>query len=734
MSAITATLLALDVLTFSVNYQYDELGRQIAVQGNHGQHVRYAYDPEGRVTQVTDSQGRITRMAYDPRGRLIQQVDALGGTTTFAYTPADQIEQVVDPRGLTTHYVHDGLGNLWEQRSADTGVTQHEFNANGVLASTTRNDGAVTQYEHDGAGRLAAVHADGEVHRFFYDSCAGGAGRLCSISAPGTSSQFSYNAAGQIAGRRDLIEAVDGVADHSTGYTYDGIGRLRDITYPDGNQVHYGYAPSGQIYSMDVTINGITRDVVSYASRQATGARRITGFGNGLRHGVEHDQDGRLTAMSVRRLDGSPLMYLDYQLSPDSEITQIADAVSPDISQDIRYDALGRLNVVSRYGAQNHLAFDAGGNLHEYRTGNQAQLYTIDPASNRATAHVLQGRTIQYQYDANGNRISDVSQGRTQTYSYNGFNRMSQSNVDGQVTDYVLNAQGQRVAKQNAGISRFYYIGQNQMLAEQTDETWTNYLWFEGELVGLLRDGVLSFVHTDHLGRPELATNAGQQMVWKSYNYAYGRSVTQDDIGGLNIGFPGQYYDAETGLWYNGFRDYDASIGRYVQSDPIGLAGGMNVYSYAGGNPLSSTDPLGLFEVSELINDLELQVGIGGSVFGIIKGGNISVYLGFSGAGITANVQACGGVGYGAFAGAGMNLGVSTKDPCENASDAKTSVQFSAEGGKLIAGGASVDAAGSGGSIGIGDVRGGKLKGGVGVGGYGALMGCTAKSWGLLSW
>jgi len=436
--------------------------------------------------------------------------------------------------------------------------------------------------------------ADGQQRSFTYDWCYGGLGRLCGIAAPGTSSNFDYNAAGQMTTRRDWIQGPDGLTDDRTSYTYDGIGRLSAVGYPDGASASYSYAASGGVYGLSYSEGGVTKPVVTHVYRDALLAPGAMGYGNGLWRGYNRDYDGRVTAMSVRRQDGTAISYLDYVYSADNEIAWISDAIDPSMTQEIGYDGLGRMNNLHRFGATNSLTYDAGSNLYRYQSGAQVMQYPIDNLSNRALMHTYPGQTVEYQYDANGNRISDVSSAGTQTYSYNGFNRMSQSNVNGLVTNYVLNAQGQRVAKVNSSISRFFYAGQNQLLSELTNSKWTNYLWLGDELVGLARDGQINFVHGDHLGRPEFVTNGGQQTVWRAYNYAYGRSVQQDDIGGLNMGFPGQYHDSESGLWYNGFRDYDASIGRYVQSDPVGLSGGLNTYSYAAGNPISITDSLGL--------------------------------------------------------------------------------------------------------------------------------------------
>jgi RHS repeat-associated protein len=109
------------------------------------------------------------------------------------------------------------------------------------------------------------------------------------------------------------------------------------------------------------------------------------------------------------------------------------------------------------------------------------------------------------------------------------------------------------------------------------------------------------FIHTDHLNTPRVITNQASQVVWRwDHTEPFGANPPNENPSGLgnftcNLRLPGQYFDRETNTHYNYFRDYDPAIGRYIQSDPIGLEGGINTYAYVRNNPLSFTDPTGEF-------------------------------------------------------------------------------------------------------------------------------------------
>jgi RHS repeat-associated protein len=100
--------------------------------------------------------------------------------------------------------------------------------------------------------------------------------------------------------------------------------------------------------------------------------------------------------------------------------------------------------------------------------------------------------------------------------------------------------------------------------------------------------------HNDHSGTPLKMTDENGQVVWSADYMPFGdASVTTADMGN-SFRFPGQYYDAETGLHYNYLRYYDPQTGRYLTPDPIGLDGGINLFSYVENNPVNTTDPKGL--------------------------------------------------------------------------------------------------------------------------------------------
>ncbi|MCC8362745.1 RHS repeat protein [Lysobacter sp. A6] len=627
-------LVAAFVATQVTSYEYDELGRLIAERSGAEKKLvaRYAYDADGRRTEVTNGKGETTRLTYDALGRVATSTDPMGGVTKFTYDPADRVTSVTDPRGLVTTYKYNGFGDLLELDSPDTGKTTHVYSPEGLRERTTRNDGSTLVFDYDGAGRVTKVTGGADQRTFAYDTC--GAGFLCEAKTLRSgvlqaATRFTFTPYGQMLTRVDTAQGVE----DTTRYQYDAFGRLAMLTYPGGLSVGYGYT-LGRITSMTASHGGTTQTVLSDVRYRPFGGPESWTYGNGLQRRYDVDDNGRLFGISATDMTaGKVKQSLTYGFDGADRINAITNGAGPPTTQTFGYDANGRLASDAISQQSGHaLAFDANGNRTRHTWGGGTEQHAIDPHSNRLLA--ISGtsnpaRHHVYDYDLRGNRISDTTSGVTTQFAYDAFNRIKQVSrpkdvevceqygtcrtLEAGTTTYAVNALDQRVAKSGlSGATRFVFGDQTRLLAEHGTSGWTHYVWFGGELVSMLTPSNstiltwyedlpitlshpgLKYVHNDHLGRPEVVTSGYKVDLWRARNYAFDRNVSLDLIGGLNLGFSGQHYDAESDLWSNGFRTLDLKAGRYTQPDPLGMVAGVNPYAYVEGNPVNAIDPLGL--------------------------------------------------------------------------------------------------------------------------------------------
>jgi RHS repeat-associated protein len=305
---------------------------------------------------------------------------------------------------------------------------------------------------------------------------------------------------------------------------------------------------------------------------------------NGLTNTLAYDSDGHLTGISVPGVQSQAFAY-----DAANRITQITDGMDSAMTEALGYDGSNRLMSETSGVDNESYSYDAVGNrVHQVISGATTTL-AMAPTSNHLVT-TSGASTTTWGYDAEG---AMTSANGAHIWYYSPFHRLINANG----TDYVIGAEGQRLRKTGGpGTTYFAPDRSGTLLAEDQNGTWLDYVWLNGRVVAAMVGGGVYPVHGDQTGRPVAVTAAGSPtVVWKARGLPFSTQITTNTWQTFNLGFPGQYHDAESGMWQNGTRDYNQYLGRYIESDPSGLAGGINTYVYAGGNPLSYTDPLGLW-------------------------------------------------------------------------------------------------------------------------------------------
>jgi RHS repeat-associated protein len=579
--------------SYSHSYSYDNLERMIK-QSTLGNNWFYTYDTNSNLTSVTDPQNSVTwNYTVDALNRPATKVDPTGGgTTTYTFDAHNRLTNAQDPKGNSTAYVNDGFGDV-------IGVTNPDMGSTVYIYDKDRN--LTIRYPWHSSFNVSKTYDQGG-HGY-------GIGRLTSVTDQPGSDSFTYDERGNITGESRVIT---GIGTLTTSTSYDAANRVSSITYPSGTVVDYTRDNMGLVTAISATPpGGSSTSIASSITHRSFGPVKGMTFGNGV-VGIYYFYNTFLPESREDYTYTADVTNLSYGLNSDNSLTSITDTVNSSNSQSFGYDYLQRLtsatSAAGGYGTYGW-TWDANSNLATQVINSTTTTVSLNSGSNQlASLAVTGGSTTTVDTTSNGN-ILDFKIGGTAitSYTYGQDNRLASATGPlGASASYQYGFDGQRLLKTpSSGYPITYQYAQaaKELLAENdlhSGQT-ADYIYMDpgrdSTPVGIVNptSGNVYYVHTDRQGTPQAVTDSGQNVVWSAFYNPFGdTSSFSGSLTTQSLRLPGQYFDPETGNNHNGFRDYAGTLTRYVQSDPIGLGGGMNTYQYVRGNPFRFTDRRGL--------------------------------------------------------------------------------------------------------------------------------------------
>jgi len=579
----------------SETYTYDDHNRLTRTTHLDGTYTEQTYDPLGNILTKRDGNGNVRTNSYDALNRLQSVTDQNGGITSYTYDSRNNLTSITDANENVTTYYYDNLNRLRSTASPDTGTTIYTYDDSGNLLTKTDANDVTTTYTYDALNRQTAVQFPDSMQdiNYFYDDpqAQNGKGRLTLMTDPSGYTWYDYDKMGWVIKETKKVNNIL----YRTEYTYDLNGNVATITYPGGRVITYTYNQLNKIASVAETYIGVTRTLVSDITYQPFGDIASMSYGNGMTTTKAYDNRNRLASLLTQNSQLQTLNSFTYTRDNTGNISSITDNTNPLMSKGYTYDPLNRLTIANgQWGAITYTYDDVGNRTYETTdTGNTMYSYT---ANSNKLSSASGEKNLAFSYDNDGNTTAENSR----QYIYDQNQRLIKTMEGGNVIgEYFYNGKGQRAEKyipsQNK-CSIFHYDQNGLMIAETTSagNIKAEYVYLNGQPLAKIEGNNVYYYSNDHLGTPMMMTDSAGSIVWQGEFKPFGEPLSVTGSVANNLRFPGQYYDAETGLHQNYFRDYSPQLGRYAQADPIGLEGGMNPYVYTDNNPCKWIDPLGL--------------------------------------------------------------------------------------------------------------------------------------------
>lgn len=586
----------IDAASKVTGYTYDARNRLATITDPLLSNTSFSYDKNGNLKTVIDANNKITTINHNYLGQIISTLDALSSMTTFTYgaagcpscTGVDQLTALTDAKNQKTSWTYDKLGRLLTETDPLLSAATYSYGSIKSPMSKTDANGATTIYSYDALQRL--------VQKTYPDSSA----------------TYSYDS------RNNITGATNNNISYS--YTFDNDNRVKTVSDSRGYSITYDYDPAGNRIQMILQPGTGDQKTFTYTydnkNRLATitaptgtftfgynllDQRNSLAYPNQVTTTYGYDDAGRLLSLTT-----SPLIS-SFTYSYDAVGNRLAKTGTT--NESYGYDDVYRLLQANITEGTENFTYDAVGNRLT-GPGSKDTAYNFNAAN-----EMTHGRKLAYAYDNNGNQITrTVPNGpdRTWTQTWDFDNRLIKAEkIEGaekRTITFTYDPFNRRIGKQLItiidGVAKTYtwnylYDKNSIILEVYTDNTGavTKTWYTEGpgidEHLALERNGSYYFYHADGI-RSIVAISDSERNTVQSYTYdSYGLpKPTTSFVNSYT--FTGREWDPQAGLYYYRLRYYDPMEGRFISKDPIGLAGGITLFTYVGNNPVNLRDPLGL--------------------------------------------------------------------------------------------------------------------------------------------
>jgi RHS repeat-associated protein len=616
----TETLTFAAGLNLTASFGYDSVGNANSVTDPNTNQTTFVFDNERRLTKVTSASpfNFVQNRSYDVNGNLssVQRqvtsaptwqtvsyaytltdkvftvTDPLGHLTTWVYDGADRVQTVTDAQGRVFQYAYDALNRISTVTDPSSTISDTEtYTNNGLKKSTKDGSNNLTQYAYDGLDRPSlTTFADSTTNQF--TSYDGNGNLLTAVTRSGSSITLTYDALNRLSTKAPAGQAT-------VTYGYDLANRLNSISKPTVG----GDPSTGTFQRFFDTSGRFTQEqypdgkTVTHVL-DSNGNRTKTTWPDGYFVTRSFDQLNRLTNIYLNGSGTPSLTYSYDQLSRRSSVA-MGNGASTSYSFSINNDLSALVN--NFVGSANSYSLTRNNVGQILGFGVSDSSFVWHPAGTGTTSYGTADNVNKYPtvggatltYDGNKNLTFDG----TWTYSYDTENHLLSATSGGVTANYVYDPNGRQAQKTVSGTAtRFIYDGLRLIATYDGSGTLLNrYVHGPGvdePAIQVTSGGVQSFFHRDFQGSVVSTTNSSGAVTNK---YAYSPFGESAALSGTIFGYTGQRYDTETGLYYYKARYYSPAIGRFLQTDPIGYAGGdLNLYNYVGNDPLNHRDPLGL--------------------------------------------------------------------------------------------------------------------------------------------